>query len=271
MQILETHALSEREATELTVKYLNVEADKIKIKIHKKGSSGFFSFAEKKPNTYYVFAIKDKTPRDVVIRGVLLTILHKMGYSAKIVDIKDTDNGKVYTELASPAASHIIGRKGRTLDALQNMTNLLMEKFLGEPSKVILDIENYRDRKKQNLQNLAQKVAEQVEEGGRARVLDPLNPYERRIIHEALEGHAKVTTQSVGTGNYKKIRIKLINPPVPGSQGDKMPKEMYEDQENDNSSEDQNNVLLPDNKNDGLEADGNTLPETDKQPDDYNR
>ncbi len=273
MQILETHALSEKEAIQLTVKYLDVEPENINVKVHKKGGSGFWGFGDKKPNTYYVFAIEGKTPRDVVIKGVLSTIIHKMGYKAKVVEIKDMEGGKVYTEIASPKAGHLIGRKGRTLEALQNMTNLLLERFLGKPSKIILDIENYRDRREKSLENLAQRMAEQVEKMGRSRMLDPMNPYERRIIHATLQDHEKVTTDSLGTGNYKKIRIRLIDGIAPASSEEgALPREMYEDKnKRDVNSDDES---MPSFDGDVEEDfDGNAaLPQGDDQPpDEYNR
>ena len=272
MQILETHALSEKEAIELTVKYLDVESENISIKIHKKGGSGFLGFGDKKPNTYYVFAIEGKTPRDVVVKGVLSTMIHKMGYKAKIVEIKEMENGKIYTEIASPKAGHLIGRKGRTLEALQNMTNLFLERFLGRPVKIILDIENYRDRRDKNLENLAQKMAEQVVKTGRSRILDVMNPYERRIIHSTLQDHEKITTESIGTGNYKKIRVKLIDGSVPTSnEENNLSHEISKDGDVNDDYESMPS-FDDDNGEEDFGADGNALPQDDEQPPDtYNR
>ena len=281
MQILETHALSEKEAVELTVKYLNVEPDQVEVKVHKKGGAGFLGFGEKKPNTYYVFAIEGKTPRDVVIRGVLSTILHKMGYKAKVVEIKEIENGKIYTELASPMAAHLIGRKGKTLEALQNMINLLLERFFAKPSKVILDIEDYRDRREKNLISLAERMAEQVEKTGSSKMLDSMNPYERRIIHSALEANEKVTTQSVGTGNYKKVCIKpkstgstdpqTDEPSESSEQEEALPEEMYAN-ENDppppDSAPDDDTMPSFDEMDDPTDN-GEEQGQEPEQPDDY--
>ena len=280
MQILETHALSEKEAVELTIKYLNVEPDQIQIKVHKKGGAGFLGFGEKKPNTYYVFAIEGKTPRDVVIRGVLSTILHKMGYKAKVIEIKEVENGKIYTELASPMAAYLIGRKGKTLEALQNMTNLLLERFFAKPSKVILDIEDYRDRREKNLISLAERMAEQVERTGSSKMLDSMNPYERRIIHSALEANERVTTQSVGTGNYKKVCIKpkstgsldpqTAEPSEYPEQEEAIPHEIYANEDKDSSRPPSDDDTMPSfDELDDPTDDGEEPAQEPEQPDDY--
>ena len=211
MQILETHANSTKEALDLTTKYLNVEPNQIQIKVHKKGASGFLGLGDKKPNTYFVYAIEDKTPLDVVIRGLLTTILHKMGYKANVSKITEGDDNKIYVELVSPNAGHLIGKKGKTLEALQSIVTLLSERFLKKPSRILLDIENYRERRKKSLEDMAIRLAQQVEKNGRSKMIEPLNPYERRIIHTTLQDHEKVTTESIGTRSFKRIKVKLIH------------------------------------------------------------
>ena len=210
MQILETHAESEKQAMELSAKYLNVEAALIKLKVHKKGGSGFLGFGNKKPNIYYVYAIQGKTPRNIVVRGALSTMIHKMGYRAKIVDIREDEDNKIHVELSSPQAGHIIGRKGKTLESLQALVNTMVEKFLEKPVGIILNIENYREKRQNMLEQMSRRMADQVIEKGRSRITEPLNPYERRIVHLTLEDHDKVTTESIGVGNLKKVRIKPI-------------------------------------------------------------
>ena len=213
MQVLETHAESEKQALELSSKYLNTEPEFLKVKIHKKGGSRLFGFGSKQPNIYYVYAIPEKTPRDVVIRGVLSTMIYKMGYQAKVVGMKEDQNNKIIIELSSPKAANIIGRKGRTLESLQILVNTMAEKFLKNSVNIVLDIENYRDRRQGTLEKMSQRMAAQVVEKKRSETTDFLNPYERRIIHLALEDHEQVTTESVGTGNLKKVRVKLKDAP----------------------------------------------------------
>lgn len=208
MQILETHAKNEKEAIELATTYLSVDADQIEIKLYEKGSSGFLGFGEKTPSIYHVNAIENKTPLQVVIKGIVATILHKMGYKAKFIRFEtQEDEGKLYVELASPSAGYIIGKKGRTLESLQFVVNLLVERYNETAPKVVLDIENYRNRRAKYLENLAKKIASFVSKTGKSRLLDPLNPYERRLIHVALQDMNNIQTESEGNGVYKKVRI----------------------------------------------------------------
>ena len=208
MQILETHAKNEKEAIELATTYLSVDADQIEIKLYEKGSSGFLGFGEKTPSIYHVNAIENKTPLQVVIKGIVATILYKMGYKAKFIRFEtQEDEGKLYVELASPSAGYIIGKKGRTLESLQFVVNLLVERYNATAPKVVLDIENYRNRRAKYLENLAKKTASFVSKTGKSRLLDPLNPYERRLIHVALQDMNHIQTESEGNGVYKKVRI----------------------------------------------------------------
>lgn len=208
MQILETHAKNEKEAIELATTYLSVDADQIEIKLYEKGSSGFLGFGEKTPSIYHVNAIENKTPLQVVIKGIVATILHKMGYKAKFIRFEtQEDEGKLYVELASPSAGYIIGKKGRTLESLQFVVNLLVERYSATAPKVVLDIENYRNRRAKYLENLARKTASFVSKTGKSKLLDPLNPYERRLIHVAVQDMNHIQTESEGNGVYKKVRI----------------------------------------------------------------
>lgn len=207
MQILESFAMSEKEAAELGADFLGVGTDKITARVYKKGSSGFLGLGTKTPSVYHIHAIKDITPLDAIIRGVLLSILSKMGYRAQVLKVEPTEDGKMYVELASQQAGFIIGKRGKTLEALQFMANLLIEKFTQSPPKLLLDIERYRERRANYLAELAVKTAEYVIRTGNSRLLDPLNPYERRLVHMALQEDNRVKTESEGNGVYKRVRI----------------------------------------------------------------
>lgn len=207
MQILETHAKNEKEAISLSSEYLGIEKDELELQIYQKASAGFLGLGNKKPGIYHIYAVEGKTPVEVVIKGVLSTILHKMGYKAKFVKTEKLDDGKIYIEISSPHAGYIIGKRGRTLEAIQFLLNLIVEKFLHRQPKILLDLENYRSRRADHLNSMALKMASQVKKNGKSRLLDPLNPYERRIIHLALQEDEEVETKSEGNGIYKRVRI----------------------------------------------------------------
>lgn len=207
MQILETHAKNEKEAISLSSEYLGISEDELELQIFQKASAGFLGLGNKKPGIYHIYAVEGKTPVEVVIKGVLSTILHKMGYKAKFVKFEKLEDGKLYIEISSPHAGYIIGKRGKTLEAIQFLVNLVVEKFIHRQPKILLDIENYRARRAEHLKSMALKMAHSVKKNGKSRLLDPLNPYERRIIHLTLQEDEEIETKSEGNGIYKRVRI----------------------------------------------------------------
>lgn len=211
MQILEVQALGDKEALDQAVEILGTAADTIEINVLKKGSSGFLGLGQKTLGIYKVNAIRGKTPLAVIIRGVLTNLLGHMGYSVTVKDYRNVEEGKLMVDLESEFAGYIIGKHGRTLEALQFMTNLIVEKITGEQPKILLDIENYRERRAQHLMEIARKTGEYVLRTGKSRLLDPLNPYERRLVHMALQDNENVKTESEGNGVYKRVRVFRVN------------------------------------------------------------
>ena len=207
MQILETFAKSEKEALELGATYLEVDSSYLELTLHRKGGSGFLGIGNKNPSVYHINAIPEKTPKEVVAKGVTATLLSYLGFSIKFISCEIRDDGKLYLEMSSTHAGHIIGRKGKTLESLQFLVNLMVEKFLKEPPKILLDIEQYRSRRENQITSMAIKSAEQVVKSGKSKLLNPLNPYERRLVHVALQERDDVTTESQGNGVYKRVRI----------------------------------------------------------------
>ncbi|RME92751.1 MAG: KH domain-containing protein [Candidatus Hydrogenedentota bacterium] len=207
MYMLETHAKNDKEAIEKSAEFLGVSPDQIEVRLYKKGGGGFLGLGSKEPSVYHVYPVEGKTPEEVVIRGTLLTILHKMGYQAAIKKMERTSEGKMYVELESPDAGNIIGKRGKTMETIQFLANILVEKFTGTQPKILLDLENYRERRAKYLAELARKVADSAIRAGRRRSIDPLNPYERRIIHMELQDDDRVSTESEGVGTYKKVWI----------------------------------------------------------------
>lgn len=133
------------------------------------------------------------------------TILDKMGYEGS-VSVSFRKERKLGLNIESDNSSIIIGRKGKNLDAIQLLANVYAGQM--DPDlKVIVDSENYRMRHEEQLIRMAFKTAEQVRRSGRSRLLEPMNPYERRLVHTALNDFGGVETKSEGEGLYKQIRI----------------------------------------------------------------
>jgi len=119
------------------------------------------------------------------------------------------EDEKIYIEIISDSAGLIIGKRGKTLEALQLLVNIIVNKKGEKWRKVILDIENYRDKREQTLRELAQKVARKVKKTGKSQYLEPMNPFERRVIHMTLQSDPHVETRSEGNGNLKRVKIYL--------------------------------------------------------------
>lgn len=117
------------------------------------------------------------------------------------------DNGSLDIEFAGEDMGILIGKRGQTLDSLQYLTSLVVNKDQKEYARVKLDTENYRKRRRETLENLAKNIAYKVRKTRKAVSLEPMNPYERRIIHSALQGNKWVETYSEGKEPYRHVVI----------------------------------------------------------------
>ena len=120
-----------------------------------------------------------------------------------------TDDDTIKVEFAGPDMGVVIGKRGETLDALQYLTSLVVNRGDSDFKKVSLDAENYREKRNAALESLAHKLAKKVTRTRRSTTLEPMNSYERRIIHSALQDDPYVTTYSVGQGVNRKVVIAL--------------------------------------------------------------
>lgn len=119
------------------------------------------------------------------------------------------NDGSVTFKLHGDDMGILIGKHGQTLDSLQYLTNLVANKNSSERVRVIIDVENYRDRRVETLSRLAVRLADKVKRTGERVALEPMNPHERKIIHMALQGDRRVTTLSEGDDPYRHVVIEL--------------------------------------------------------------
>jgi len=134
------------------------------------------------------------------------TTIEKMGYDIS-VEIQFREEKKIGIKLNSSASSILIGRKGKNLDALQLLANVYAGKCGHEDVRVILDTENYRIRREESLVRLAYTTADKVRSSRSSFLLEPMNPFERRLIHTTLNDIPDVETKSEGEGLYKQVRV----------------------------------------------------------------
>ena len=184
---------------------LGTTSDQIEYEVIEKGSSGFLGFNSKpaKIRVKKKFSIEDN------IRNFLTKVFEAMNMEVEIL-IKNSEEENVYDiELKGKEMGVLIGKRGQTLDSLQYLTNLAINKHTDNYIKVKLDTEDYRQRRKDTLENLARNIAYKVKRTKRPVTLEPMNPFERRVIHSALQSDKYVTTHSEGEEPYRHIVVTL--------------------------------------------------------------
>ncbi|MDX1957058.1 MAG: RNA-binding cell elongation regulator Jag/EloR [Leptospiraceae bacterium] len=204
--IFEAEGKTPAEAEETALQTLRLESGDLKFETIESGKSGFLGITQKKPAIVRAYVSSKDIPAEKIIHGITITLLKKMGISAEVVGMGDVD-GKIYIELSSPESGLIIGKRGATLDSIQFILNLMVDSKIRHGRKIILDIESYRDKRELSLVRLSKSIASGVARTGKSKLLEPMNPYERRIIHMALQKDEKVFTKSEGNGVYKRVRI----------------------------------------------------------------
>ena len=133
-------------------------------------------------------------------------LIERMGYGGKVMVLFREDH-KIGLKIDSEHSSILIGKKGKNLDALQLLANIYAGRKGREDMRVILDSENYRIRREESLVRLAYTVAERVRENRGSILLEPMNPFDRRLIHTTLNDIADIETKSEGEGLYKQVRV----------------------------------------------------------------
>jgi spoIIIJ-associated protein len=204
--IFEAEGKNKSEAEELTLRTLRLEENDLRFETIESGKGGFLGITQKKPAIVRAYAVSKEIPAEKIIHGIVITMLKKLGIDAEVVGMGDID-GKIYIELSSKESGIIIGKRGNTLDSIQFLLNLLVDSKIRHGRKIIVDIESYRDKRELSLVRLGKSVASYVSRTGKSRLLEPMNPYERRIIHMALQKDEKVFTRSEGNGTYKRVRV----------------------------------------------------------------
>ena len=183
---------------------LGVAREEVDITVIDEGSKGFLGMFGSKDAV--VLAKKNFNPEkeaETFLKEVFLS----MGL---IVKIKTEQKDKhLYIDLTGDDMGILIGKRGQTLDALQYLVNLVVNKKSPYYISVMLDTENYRARREETLKHLAKNIAHKVKRNRKPVSLEPMNPYERRIIHSALQSDPYVTTHSEGEEPYRKVVVTL--------------------------------------------------------------
>ncbi|MBB6625403.1 protein jag [Clostridium gasigenes] len=205
MKIVEMTGKTVNEALKNALKQLNLTEDKVEVEVIQEASRGFFNLIGNKPAKILV-----KIKRDYIEDGkiFLRNVLDSMGIESEI-SFKE-ENDMLHINITGPKMGLIIGYRGETLDSLQYLVSLVVNKSHDIPyKKIILDTENYRSKREETLKRVAQKTAYKVRKTGRSFKLEPMNPYERRVIHSELQDNEFIYTYSDGDEPYRRIVVDI--------------------------------------------------------------
>ena len=193
---------------------LGVTSDKVEYEVIEKGSAGFIGIGSKpaKINARVKeeeVIVVSEAPADIeaVIVEFLSKVFAAMNLTVKI-NVNITEES-VDVDLVGDDMGVLIGKRGQTLDSLQYLVSLVVNKKSDKYLRVKLDTENYRERRKETLENLAKNIAFKVKRTKRPVSLEPMNPYERRVIHSALQNDKYVTTKSEGEEPFRHVVVLL--------------------------------------------------------------
>ncbi len=185
---------------------LETTSDKIEYEVLEKGSSGILGIFNSKPAK---IRVRKKITIEDQVRGFLQGVFEAMKIQVEISIQIDKEEGTMSIDLAGPEMGILIGKRGQTLDSLQYLTSLVANKSSEEYVRVKLDTENYRERRKETLEHLAKNIAYKVKRTKKSVSLEPMNPYERRVIHSALQNDKYVCTKSEGEEPFRHVVVIL--------------------------------------------------------------
>ena len=214
--IKEFEGKTEKEAIDRAIDSLGLERDEFDVEIVETQKSGFLF---KKGKVVIRVHVGDDVPVrsteanpipendfEHALIDFVQTVIEKAGFPGK-VSVSFREERKLGLRIESDHSGILIGRKGKNLDAVQLLANVVAGRLTNDDIRVILDSENYRTRREDSLVRMARKTGEQIRRTKGSKLLEPMNPFERRLVHTALNDMDDVDTKSEGEGLYKQIRV----------------------------------------------------------------
>lgn len=184
---------------------LGVSSEQLEYEVLDEGSSGFLGIGSRPA----VIQTKKKFTLEGAAEDFLKEVFRTMNMDVELDIVYDDEEKTMDIDLRGDDMGILIGKRGQTLDSLQYLTSLVVNKYTEEYTRVKLDIENYRERRKETLETLAKNISYKVKRTKHPVSLEPMNPYERRIIHSALQNDKYVVTRSEGEEPYRHVVISL--------------------------------------------------------------
>ena len=239
IKTLEKTARTEDEAIAAALAELGMDRDDVSVEIVERAKSGFLGIGaspavirvsyevpdpvEEKPpvarpaaEPVRAAASEEENPDFTAVRQFLSGLLERMGVKAQI-EISTRENGGINVNLSGNGMGAIIGRRGETLDAIQHLTNYAVNRGSEKHLHISVDAENYRSKREESLTRLAEKMAEKAIKYKRSMALEPMNSYERHVIHTALQNYEGVTTSSTGVEPNRRVVVSYVKPEQPSS------------------------------------------------------
>ncbi len=244
IKTLEKSARTEDEAIALALSELGLDRDEVSVEILERAKSGFLGIGAAPAVIRVSYEVADeppvKEPKKPVkavpkaaaepaeaaavpadepaeyaqIRQFLTGLLERMGVKAQM-EFSPRDNGGVNVSLSGNGMGAIIGRRGETLDAIQHLTNYVVNRGSEKHMHISVDAECYRSKREESLTRLAEKMAEKAIKYKRSMALEPMNSYERHVIHTALQNYKGVTTSSTGVEPNRRVVVSYVKPEQP--------------------------------------------------------
>lgn len=202
MKVLERSGRSVETAVEEALRELGMRRDRVEVEVLEESSRGFFGILGSRPARVRVLVKETIADR---ARNFLEEVVGAMGVEAHIT-IEENEYG-IDIDLEGRNLGVLIGKRGETLNALQYLVNVTVNKNQQERKRIFLDVGGYRKKREDTLVGLANRLAEKAKRRGRNVVLEPMNPQERRIIHNTLRGRDDIFTFSEGEDPFRKIII----------------------------------------------------------------
>ena len=205
MEFIEVSAKTVSDAITEACQKLTVTSDKLEYEVVDEGSAGFLGIGSKPA----VIKARVKSSVEDTAKDFLKDVFEAMDLTV-VVDVKyDEVENYMEIDLNGDEMGVLIGKRGQTLDSLQYLVSLVVNKNVENYIRVKVDTENYRQRRKETLENLAKNISYKVKRTKRPVSLEPMNPYERRIIHSALQNDKYVTTHSEGDEPFRHVVVVL--------------------------------------------------------------
>lgn len=201
---VETIGKTVDEAVQLALEELNTSRENVEVEVIDEGSKGVLGLFGNKGAKVKVTVIEDIKVEAGTFVG---NILDKMDVEAT-VSVSETEE-YVKIDISGENVGLLIGRRGETLDAIQYLVSLVINKDRDDFKRIIVDVENYRKKREDTLEALAYRMADKVEKYKKSVTLEPMTPYERRIIHSALQSRFTIETSSIGEEPNRKVVIKF--------------------------------------------------------------